>query len=79
MESLMNEANLDGIDLLKVDVEGAEVEMFRGDATWLSRIGCLAIEFHGDSRRESRFDEHLRRYGFRVLEDGPHTTVATKA
>lgn len=45
---------------------------------WLSRVGCIAIEFHGDSRVTSDFDLIMRRYGFDVFDTEPHTVVAVK-
>jgi FkbM family methyltransferase len=38
---------VDRIDLLKLDIEGAELELF-GDATpeWLDQVGMIAIELH---------------------------------
>lgn len=35
------------IDLLKIDIEGSEKELFSGDTSWLSRIRNLCIELHG--------------------------------
>ena len=66
------------IDLLKIDIEGAEVELFKGNTDWLNRVQCIAIEFHGDSRRESRFDELMKFYGFQIHE-GKHTVIAVKS
>ena len=34
------------IDILKLDVEGAEKELFEHDAAWLARVGVLMIELH---------------------------------
>ena len=45
MHTLMAEMNLDSIDLLKVDIEGAEKEVFE-DCDWMQRVDCLIIELH---------------------------------
>lgn len=45
METLMREAKIDSIDLLKMDIEGAEKEVF-DSATWMSKVQVLAIELH---------------------------------
>ncbi len=66
------------IDLLKMDIEGAETTVFKGNVDWLRRVRCLAIEFHGDSREVSNFDEIMERYGFQVIE-GKHTVIALQA
>lgn len=34
------------IDILKVDIEGAEKEVFSGDTSWLSQVGTLFVELH---------------------------------
>jgi FkbM family methyltransferase len=45
--SLMREFELETIDLLKVDIEGAEKELFSGAAAeWLPRVRNILIETH---------------------------------
>ncbi len=34
------------VDILKVDIEGAEEQVFAGDTSWLDRVRALAIEIH---------------------------------
>ncbi len=41
----------DQIDLLKMDVEGAEEEIFRNRPAWLGATRNIAIELHGDRER----------------------------
>ncbi len=36
------------IDLFKIDIEGAEVDLFRGPCDWLGAVDCLTIELHGE-------------------------------
>jgi FkbM family methyltransferase len=43
--TLMAENKLDSIDLLKIDIEGAEREVF-SDCGWLDHVKSLAIETH---------------------------------
>jgi len=76
MSRVIAESGFDRVDLLKVDIEGAEVELFKGDVSWLRRVGAIAIEFHGDSRRESGFDQIMRDYGFAVDDRDRHTVLA---
>ena len=48
MRSLMEQFGLDRIDLLKIDIEGAEENLFDAeDIGWLDRVGALVIEIHG--------------------------------
>jgi FkbM family methyltransferase len=49
LRSILAELQLASVDLLKVDIEGAEVGMLgTADPTLLERIGQITVEFHGD-------------------------------
>jgi len=76
LKQIMAEAGFERIDLLKVDVEGAEVELFKGDLEWLRSLKCIAIEFHEGSREVIGFDQIMAHYGFRIVDSNPHTVVA---
>lgn len=60
------------VDLLKVDIEGGEIELFgKNTETWLSAIKNIAIEFHGEEC-EKTFFRALKGYEY----DGfPYRTV----
>ncbi|MGC4044600.1 MAG: FkbM family methyltransferase [Armatimonas sp.] len=66
------------VDLLKIDIEGAETEVFNDDITWLNQVKCIAIEFHDNSRADCNFDEKMKQYGFEIKSDNKHTVVAVK-
>jgi FkbM family methyltransferase len=38
----------DWVDILKIDIEAAEGEVFSGSVNWLARVGAVAIEIHGN-------------------------------
>jgi FkbM family methyltransferase len=46
IETVMKEHAIDYIDLLKIDVEGAEKEIFESDARWIDKVGVIVIELH---------------------------------
>jgi FkbM family methyltransferase len=47
LPTLLREFNIGTVDLLKMDVEGAEKEIFENNASdWLRRVGMLCIELH---------------------------------
>ena len=48
----MSSFGLSHIDLLKVDIEGAEKEVFES-ANWLDRVSVIAVEFHDRFKRGS--------------------------
>lgn len=43
---LMRAFDLDHIDVLKVDIEGSEKEVFQDCAEWIDRVSSIAIELH---------------------------------
>lgn len=51
------------VDLIKMDVEGAEYEVLIGAKEVLSRVGCLVVELSRNVREVLKL---LTRYGFRV-------------
>jgi len=68
--------NLNGIDLLKTDVEGADFEIIKGCGDWLGRILCIQCElrFRPFYQGEPYFHEvvgYLFDRGYEVL-DIPH-------
>jgi FkbM family methyltransferase len=46
--SLIRHWQIERIDLLKVDIEGAEEGIFRGDIGWLDRVDMILIEVHSE-------------------------------
>ena len=76
MASLVRWSGFSRIDLLKVDIEGAERHLFAGDRDWLRRVDRLLVEWHGDSRQASEFDAVVAAEGFSILELDAHTSYA---
>jgi len=76
MDTLIRMSGSNEIHLVKIDIEGAEAELFRSNLAWLQEVQCLAIEFHGDSRERISFDELMARHGFDVVSDTGHTVIA---
>lgn len=46
VDRIMREQGLDYIDILKMDIEGGEIEVFNGGGEWLGRVGLLIAELH---------------------------------
>ncbi len=46
IEHIMEEEGLGHIDILKLDIEGAEKEVFENATAWIDRIGVLIVELH---------------------------------
>jgi FkbM family methyltransferase len=49
LNSLISEAGLDSVDYMKIDIEGAEFDIFAADvdSSWLDKVNQLNIEVHG--------------------------------
>jgi FkbM family methyltransferase len=66
LRNILNENQIDTVDLLKMDCEGAEYEiLFNADGPTLARIREMKMEFH-----RGKIDElvgHLQQQGFRLL------------
>lgn len=74
LRDLLDECEIDQVDVLKVDIEGAELGMFQtaSDETFL-RCRQLSVEFHDflDAKLVPEVDEvvdRMTRLGYRVLE-----------
>jgi FkbM family methyltransferase len=46
IDTLMKTCGVEYIDLLKVDIEGAEKEVFENPSNWIDRVGAIAVELH---------------------------------
>jgi FkbM family methyltransferase len=54
--SLLEMAGMETVDLLKVDIEGAEMSVFgAGAARWLPQIRNICVELHGPECRQTFF------------------------
>ena len=79
MQQLIDASGFTEVDLLKIDIEGAERELFRGHLLWLERVRTIAIEFHDGSREDIGFDRLMHAYGFTIVAENSHTVVASRA
>jgi len=73
LETLLNQFNWDRVDLLKIDVERAELELFSsGYEPWLARTRNLTIELHGPDC-EQVFLRAMAGYDCQVQQSGELT------
>jgi FkbM family methyltransferase len=64
VKEIMNQHELDIIDLLKVDIEGSEIELFSKNADeWLGKTKLIIIELHSPECREV-CENKMREFGF---------------
>jgi FkbM family methyltransferase len=66
IDDLLKNLQIERVDLLKMDIEGAEKSIFDNPGPWISKVKAIILEIHGDFT-----EEHLRRavapFGFSVL------------
>ena len=63
MKSLIERYAIKKIDLLKMDIEGAEEAIITENANWLDNVKTLVVEYHGKNIKE-KCDKELRQRGF---------------
>jgi FkbM family methyltransferase len=75
LTSLLRNANMDRIDLLKIDVEGAELEIFGAVdcANWLDRTDVILIELHGNC--EKVFYKAIEKQSFLISQLGENVVL----
>lgn len=70
MHQLMQLPGFESIDLLKVDIEGGEQEIFAPDAdtSFLEKVKVICVELHMEMIGYERIFETFRRHGFILTE-----------
>ena len=66
MSELLRHHRLDAVDFLKIDIEGSEFELFRGELDWLARVRRIAMEVHPDAGAPHELAATLTASGFSV-------------
>ena len=66
---MFNELGLDTIDVLKVDIEGAEKEVFSGEREWLAKVKVVILELHEEARPgcETAVSNAMNEFNFSLL------------
>lgn len=73
IKDIMEKYSLDSIDILKIDIEGSEKEVFESDYDyWLSRTKVIIIELHDNTRKgcSKSFFNALQQYNFSTEING---------
>jgi FkbM family methyltransferase len=74
---LLDHLGVDRLDLLKIDIEGSEADLFAGDLRWLDRVGAIAIELHDSLRPGAAriFFDALADFDFSLTTRGEYLLV----
>jgi FkbM family methyltransferase len=78
---LIEKYNFKTIDILKIDIEGSEKEVFtniNSDNSFLSITKCIAIEIHNEFECRDEINSILKNYGFDFFESGELTIGINK-
>jgi FkbM family methyltransferase len=81
MNELLKREKIELVDYLKVDIEGAEKEIFSAkDLEWLKKINSINIEVHHKEDSET-IKNALVRHGFRIVNQNMHwsSIIGTKS
>lgn len=66
LKELMNDLTIEVIDILKMDIEGAEDEIFKSDISFLDFTKIVAIEIHDDLTERKMIYHALLNKGFTI-------------
>jgi len=70
MNMLMKDCAFDEVDFLKIDIEGAEEQLFSDEGqleSWLDKINILSIEIHDETNARFKIENTLQNLGFRLF------------
>lgn len=75
IQNILTSQNWDTVDLLKIDIEGGEKELFNMDVdlNWLNKIKVIAIEIHDEFNCREDIENLLIKYGFELSYNGELT------
>lgn len=75
VSGIIRENNLNQVDLLKIDIEGAERFIFKAgvDLSFLDKVKIICLEIHDEFDIRNSICDLLRTHGFYLLESGETT------
>ncbi len=76
INSLLKSNNWNSIDILKIDIEGSEKQIFdvqNSDVSFLSKTKCIAIEIHDEFNCREMIYQVLSDYNFTYFNNGELT------
>jgi len=50
VDTIMRDHGMERLDILKIDIEGAELEVFQSRPSWVEKVDALIIELHEPTR-----------------------------
>lgn len=77
IESLKETYNLSNIDLMKIDIEGGEIELLSKNNFWLSTVENIIIEIH-NPYTAANLEKDLKPFDFKIMRDEHFVFTAVK-
>jgi len=74
IETILNDYNIEKVDFMKIDIEGAEKEIFEHPENWINRIKSIKMEIHPPATFEWCFNI-LEKHGFQCSKDTIHPSA----
>ncbi len=77
MEDAMRLLDASHIDVLKIDIEGAEIEVLGDSGSWLRRVGAMIVELHDRYRPgcTAALESALEGYSFERSRSGESVVI----
>lgn len=75
IKNILTSRNWETIDLLKIDIEGGEKELFKSSENldWLNQVKVIAIEIHDEFNCRENIERTLVKYDFELSYSGELT------
>lgn len=80
IDQIFSDYGLERIDILKIDIEGAEKELFSDKTDWLENVGVLVIELHDRYKPgcSDAFYAAIAKYRFKEYRCGENIIVVNQ-
>jgi len=80
IQDIIQENNIDCIDILKIDIEGSEKEIFENDdrCDWLNITKVVALEIHDEVVNRESILRVFDKFGFEIVNEGELTYAINK-
>ena len=75
VDAIMRESGVEKVDLLKIDIEGAEREVFEACSDWISKVGVLMVELHDEIKPGCEAAFRKATGGFTAAEERGETIM----
>jgi FkbM family methyltransferase len=79
IDKLMEDLGIERIDILKIDIEGAEKEVFEVSSSWIDRVDAIIVELHERMKSGCNRSFYCGSNGFDdKWEQGEHVFLSRK-